>query len=61
MPVAEVVRAWIVEKGCNGWVSMDIFDRRIRDESSLVEHYAIRGMKSWKRLRSEPDAALAKF
>ena len=27
MPVAEVVRAWVVENGCQGWVSMVIFVR----------------------------------
>jgi sugar phosphate isomerase/epimerase len=61
MPVAEVARAWIVEKGYKGWVSMEVFDRRMRDESCLVEHSAIRGMESWKKLRGELDAALAKI
>lgn len=61
MPVADVARAWIVEKGYSGWVSMEIFDRRMRDESCRVEHSAMRCMKSWKMLNNELDAATAKI
>lgn len=61
MPVAEVARAWIVEKGYRGWVSMEIFDRRMRDKDSRVEHAAIRGMESWRKLKYELDAAKSKI
>ncbi|KAJ5454360.1 uncharacterized protein N7458_005316 [Penicillium daleae] len=61
MPVAEVARAWIVEKGYKGWVSMETFDRRMRDKDSRVEHAAIRGMESWRKLKHELDAAKSKI
>lgn len=61
MPVAEVARAWIVEKGYRGWVSMEIFDRRMRDKDSRVEHAAIRGMESCRKLKYELDAAKSKI
>ncbi|KAJ5380244.1 3-dehydroshikimate dehydratase [Penicillium cataractarum] len=61
MPVAEVARAWIVETGYKGWVSMEIFDRRMRDRDSKVEHAAMRGIESWKKLKHELDATQSKI
>jgi sugar phosphate isomerase/epimerase len=61
MPVAEVARAWIVETGYTGWVSMEIFDRRMRNEDSQVEHAAMRGMESWKKLKHELDTTHSKI
>ncbi|KAL2832575.1 xylose isomerase-like protein [Aspergillus cavernicola] len=51
-PVTDVVRAWIVETGFKGWVSMEIFDRRMRDEAYRPEIAAERGWKSWERVQS---------
>ncbi|KAJ5905486.1 3-dehydroshikimate dehydratase [Penicillium subrubescens] len=56
MPVTEVARAWIVETGYTGWVSMEIFDRRMRDKGRQVEHAAMRGMESWRKLKQELEA-----
>lgn len=53
MPVNEIVRAWIIEKGYTGWVSMETFDRRMRDANSKPELAAIRGVESWKRIQKE--------
>jgi sugar phosphate isomerase/epimerase len=61
MPVAEVARAWIVETGYTGWVSMEIFDRRMRDKDSQVEHAAMRGMGSWRKLKRELEATQSKI
>ncbi|CAI7665104.1 unnamed protein product [Penicillium manginii] len=51
MPVNEIVRAWIVEKGYKGWVSMEVFDRRMRDENSRPEVAAARGVESWEGIQ----------
>lgn len=61
MPVAEVARAWIVEKSYSGWVSMEIFDHRMRGKDCKVEHAAMRGMESWKKLRHELDTTQTKI
>ncbi|CAI7581195.1 unnamed protein product [Penicillium pancosmium] len=53
MPVNEIVRAWIVEKGYKGWVSMETFDRRMRDENSRPEVAATRGVESWERIQKD--------
>ncbi|KAL4865904.1 hypothetical protein BDV12DRAFT_173705 [Aspergillus spectabilis] len=50
-PVTDVVRAWIVEKGFKGWVSMEIFDRRMRDEKYKPEVAAERGWRSWEKIQ----------
>lgn len=60
MPVAEVARAWIVETGYTGWLSMEIFDRRMRDINSQVAHAAMRGLESWRKLKHELEATQAK-
>ncbi|KAL4732945.1 putative AP endonuclease, family 2 [Aspergillus similis] len=39
-----------------GWVSMEIFDRGMRDRRSQPEIAAIRGMESWKTLQKELEA-----
>ncbi|KAL4932465.1 sugar phosphate isomerase/epimerase family protein [Aspergillus undulatus] len=46
-PVLDVVRAWIVEAGFKGWVSMEIFDWRMRDADYGIGTAAERGWKSW--------------
>lgn len=58
MPVAETTQAWLVEKGFKGWVSLEIFDRRMRDESFKPEIAAARGQKSWEKLQAvQPGSA----
>lgn len=50
LPVAEVFKAWVVDKKFTGWVSMEIFDRRMRNPDYEPEDAAARGKKSWQRL-----------
>lgn len=50
LPVAEVLRAWVVDKKFAGWVSMEIFDRRMRNPAFQPEEGAARGQKSWQKL-----------
>ncbi|KAJ5390268.1 uncharacterized protein N7496_001336 [Penicillium cataractarum] len=53
LPVAEIAKAWILDKGFKGWVSLEIFDRRMRDGSSRPEDAAMRGIKSWRTLEQK--------
>ncbi|EED13586.1 4-hydroxyphenylpyruvate dioxygenase, putative [Talaromyces stipitatus ATCC 10500] len=53
MPVAEVARAWLVGKRWKGYVSLEAFDWRMRDEENGPEDNARRGMESWKKLLAE--------
>lgn len=50
LPVREIAEAWIVGTGFKGWVSLEIFDRRMRDSNSRIETAAKRGIESWKAL-----------
>ncbi|KAL4778359.1 xylose isomerase-like protein [Aspergillus varians] len=52
LPIADVVRAWVVEAGFGGWVSMEIFDRRMRDENYRPERAAERGWRSWEMVKA---------
>lgn len=61
LPVAEIARAWIVEKGYKGWVSLEIFDRRMRQGDIQPEAAARRGMKSWKRLQKDLNVPASKL
>lgn len=53
LPVTEIVRAWIIEKGFKGWVSMETFDRRLRESKSRLEDAAFRGILSWRKIQLE--------
>lgn len=56
MPVAEFVRTVLRElsgEGWKGWVSMETFDRRMRDEKFKVEEGAKRAVISVQRLENE--------
>lgn len=53
MPVAEVAKAWLVEKKWKGYVSLEIFDWRMRDEENGPDENARRGIESWKNLVAE--------
>lgn len=50
LPVVEIVKAWVLDKGFKGWVSMETFDRRMRDEKVRTEDCAERAKNSWMRL-----------
>lgn len=52
MPMAEVAQAWLVDKGFKGWVSLESFDRRMRDERFKPESAAARGQKAWQKLQA---------
>jgi hypothetical protein len=59
--MVEIVRTWIVEKGFRGYVSMETFDRRTRDEGATCEECAARAERSWARLEralDEPSSLL---
>ncbi|KAJ6014621.1 hypothetical protein N7540_009212 [Penicillium herquei] len=51
MPMIEIAKAWFVDKGYKGWVSLETFDRRMRDEANGPEDSAQRGIQSWQRLQ----------
>lgn len=53
MPVVDVARTWIVDAGFEGWVSLEVFDRRMREEGFSVETAARRGVESWGKLKVE--------
>jgi sugar phosphate isomerase/epimerase len=55
LPIGEIARAWIVEMGFKGWVSMEVFDRRLRDGSVSVETAARRGIESWRKVQAEME------
>lgn len=57
LPVAEIARAWILEKGYIGWISLEIFDRRMRQGDIEPEAAASRGMQSCKRLNADLASA----
>jgi sugar phosphate isomerase/epimerase len=59
-PVADVVRAWIIDSGFKGWVSMEIFDRRMRDEAYAIETAARRAWESWEKVQAEVGRQKAK-
>lgn len=61
MPVPEIVRAWVLEKGFKGWVSMEIFDRRMREKECRPETAALRGIESWRKIQAELDISASKL
>lgn len=50
LPVAEIARSWLVDKGWKGVVSMEIFDWRMRDQTRRAMDNARRGQQSWQKL-----------
>ncbi|KAF9894018.1 hypothetical protein FE257_008990 [Aspergillus nanangensis] len=50
MPVVDVLKAWVLDKGFTGWVSMEVFDWRMRDEKYPIEAAARRAKDSWRKL-----------
>ncbi|KAJ5096288.1 hypothetical protein NUU61_005644 [Penicillium alfredii] len=61
LPVSEIARAWIVEKGFAGWVSLEVFDRRMRDPAVQPASAARRGIESWKKVQAEMQSPVAKL
>lgn len=53
MPVSEVARSWIGDMGFKGWVSLETFDRRMRDARVRPEVAAGRGVEAWKRVQMD--------
>lgn len=51
MPVERVAQALLVENGFTGWVSLETFDRRMRDENTRPGQNAARAINSWRRLK----------
>ncbi|KAB8071123.1 4-hydroxyphenylpyruvate dioxygenase [Aspergillus leporis] len=61
LPVTEIVRAWIGEKGFAGWTSLEIFDERMRQKNSRPESAALRGIDSWKKIQLELQTPTTKL
>ena len=55
MPVGQFLKACVAEKKFSGWVSLEIFDRRMEVETFNPEDAAIRGQESWRKLSEEQD------
>ncbi|CZR64392.1 related to 4-hydroxyphenylpyruvate dioxygenase [Phialocephala subalpina] len=49
-PVAEFVNKCLVEKKWKGWVSFEVFDRRMLEAGNGPEKAAERGRRSWERI-----------
>ncbi|KAK1142391.1 hypothetical protein N8T08_007943 [Aspergillus melleus] len=52
MPVPEVVRAWVLETGFKGWISMEVFDRQMRSKEFEPETAAMRARESWRKVQA---------
>lgn len=52
MPVPEVVSSWVLETGFRGWISMEVFDRRMRSREFEPETAAIRARESWRKVQA---------
>lgn len=71
LPIAQIAQTFFHELGFRGWVSLELFNRRMSDEDPQVPfELARRGAKSWARLvedlhlptkmpEEKPDASVA--
>ncbi|RDW91793.1 xylose isomerase-like protein [Coleophoma crateriformis] len=50
LPVIDVCRIWLVDKGWKGWVSMEVFHREMHEEATSPDVLAGRGMQSWCKI-----------
>ncbi|KAI5242629.1 xylose isomerase-like protein [Aureobasidium subglaciale] len=50
LPVAEILKAWVADKGFTGWISFESFDRRMADESYDPKVAAVRARQSWQKI-----------
>ncbi|KAL2146460.1 hypothetical protein VTI28DRAFT_3929 [Corynascus sepedonium] len=54
LPVREIARAFFHDLGFDGWVSLELFHRRMADEGPEVpEELARRGAESWVKLQRD--------
>ncbi|KAJ6090414.1 hypothetical protein N7486_009229 [Penicillium sp. IBT 16267x] len=53
LPMTDIVKAWILDIGYKGWISMEIFDRGMKSKDSQPETAATRGIESWKTLQKQ--------
>lgn len=53
MPVLDVARAFLVDLGYTGWVSLETFDRRMKAEEQGPSQNARRAVRSWENLRGQ--------
>lgn len=51
MPVQEIAQAFLVDLGFTGWVSLETFDRRMRQKENGPAVNAKRAIASWQNLR----------
>mgnify|MGYP004716885629 CR=1 FL=1 len=49
-PLEEILRAWLIERGWKGWVSMETFHRTMYDEDQVPDVWAKRAVLSWDRI-----------
>lgn len=50
LPIVDILKAWLVDKGFSGWISFESFDRRMKDETYDPMVAAGRAKKSWHKL-----------
>lgn len=56
LPVQRIAQAFFRELGFKGWVSLELFNRRMSDKDEAVpEELARRGAESWKKLVKDFD------
>lgn len=54
LPVAEIARAFFHDLGFEGWVSLELFNRRMADtDADVPEELARRGAISWAKLQED--------
>lgn len=53
LPVGHFLKACVVDVGFQGWISMEIFDRRMRDARFEIDEAATRATSSWAKLLKE--------
>ncbi|KAF4551900.1 3-dehydroshikimate dehydratase-like protein 2 [Elsinoe fawcettii] len=53
MPVREISKAFLIDLGYTGWVSLESFDRRMKQAHQGPARNAQRAMSSWRRLEKE--------
>ncbi|TVY53528.1 3-dehydroshikimate dehydratase [Lachnellula suecica] len=51
MPVEAIARAFLVGKGFSGWLSLETFDRRMKEEKNDPSANARRAAESWRHLK----------
>ncbi|KAJ5951752.1 uncharacterized protein N7479_010165 [Penicillium vulpinum] len=56
LPVVDIARAWIVDVGFEGWISMETFDRRMVNGQVTPEMAAKRAVESWRKVQVEIES-----